>query len=185
MLPSWLAVIAGSSPAIVGLAVLAGSLGIPVPSLAGVVLAGALLAQGGGGLAGAGACFAAGLAGAAIGDVVWFSAGRRFGGRVLGLLCRLSLSRDTCVTNTAALFARRGVAILLFARFVPGLSVVSAPLAGASGVSLRRFLTYAETGASVWVLFGLGIGNAFAGRSWMCSGCWSGSGSTWWEPRRP
>ena len=164
MLPSWLAAMAESGPAIVGVAVLAGSLGVPVPSLAAVVFAGAVLAQTGGGFAAAAACFAAGLAGAVIGDLVWFSAGRRYGGNVLGLLCRLSLSRDTCVTNTAALFARRGVTILLFARFVPGLSVVSAPLAGASGVSLRRFLAYAETGASLWVLCGLGIGYAFAGQ---------------------
>ena len=40
--------------------------------------------------------------------------------------------------------------------------MVSAPLAGASGVGLRRFLAYAETGASVWVLCGLGVGYAFA-----------------------
>jgi rhodanese-related sulfurtransferase len=99
-----------------------------------------------------------------IGDLVWFSAGLRYGGNVLGLLCRLSLSRDTCVSNTAALFARRGVAILLVARFVPGLSVLSAPLAAASGVSLRRFLAYAETGAAIWLICGLGIGYAFAGQ---------------------
>ena len=161
-MPSWSAAIAGNSPAIVGVAVLAGSLGIPVPSLAAVVLAGALLAHGGGGPAEAFACFAAGLAGAVTGDLVWFSAGRRYGGRVLGALCRLSLSRDTCVTNTAALFARRGVAILLLARFVPGLSVVSAPLAGTTGVSLRRFLAYAESGATLWLLCGLGTGYLFA-----------------------
>ncbi len=163
-MPTWAATIAGNTPAIVGASVLAGSLGIPVPSLAAVVFAGALLAQSGSGLAEAFTCFAAGLIGAIAGDLVWFLAGRRYGGRVLGALCRLSLSRDTCMTNTAALFARRGVAILLFARFVPGLSVVSAPLAGTTGVSLRRFLAYAETGASVWVLFGLGIGYVFAGQ---------------------
>ena len=143
---------------------LAGSLGVPVPSLAAVILAGALLAQSGSGLVEAFTCFAAGLTGAVIGDLVWFLAGKRYGGRVLGALCRLSLSRDTCITNTAALFARRGVAILLFARFVPGLSVVSAPLAGTTGVSLRRFLAYAETGASLWVLCGLGVGYVFAGQ---------------------
>ena len=104
------------------------------------------------------------LAGAVIGDVVWYSAGRRYGGSVLSMLCRLSLSRDTCVSNTAALFARRGAAVLLFARFVPGLSVVSAPLAAVSGVSLPRFLAYAETGAAVWLLSGLALGYAFAGQ---------------------
>jgi membrane protein DedA with SNARE-associated domain/rhodanese-related sulfurtransferase len=144
--------------------VLAGSLGVPVPSLAAVMFAGAMLAHTGGTFADGAACFGAGLAGAVIGDTVWFSAGRRYGDGVLALLCRLSLSRDSCVTNTAALFARWGVAVLLVARFVPGLSVVSAPLAGASGVSLRRFLAFAEMGASVWVLAGLGLGYAFAGQ---------------------
>ena len=164
MVPSWITAGAGSGPAIVGLTVLAGSLGIPVPSLAAVIFAGAVLAQNGGGAAGAAAYFGAGLAGAATGDAVWFLAGRRYGGRVLALLCRLSLSRDTCIANTAALFARRGVAILLFARFLPGLSVVSAPLAAVSGVSMRRFLAYAEAGAAVWVLCGLGAGYLFAGQ---------------------
>ena len=158
----WSAALARNSPALVGAAVLAGSLGIPVPSLAAVALTGAVLAQSGSGPAEAFACFAAGLAGAVIGDLVWFSAGRGYGGRVLGTLCRLSLSRDTCVSNTAALFARRGVAILLFARFLPGLSVVSAPLAGTTGVSLGRFLAYAEAGASLWMLCGLGIEYVFS-----------------------
>ncbi len=161
---SWLAAAVGSGFVMVWAAVLAGSLGIPVPSLAAVVFAGAVLAHSHGGLADAAGYFAAGLAGAVIGDLVWFSAGVRYGGSVLGLLCRMSLSRDTCVTNTAAMFARRGVTILLFARFVPGLSVVSAPVAAASGVSLRRFLMYAETGASIWMICGLGIGYVLAGQ---------------------
>ena len=164
MVASWWAAFAGSGAAIVGASVLAGSLGIPVPALAAIIFAGAWLAQGNGGLAAAAACFAAGLAGAVIGDLVWFSAGRRYGGSVLRALCRLSLSRDTCVSNTAALFARRGAAVLLFARFVPGLSVVSAPLAAVSGLSLPRFLAYAETGASVWLICGLALGYVFAGQ---------------------
>jgi membrane protein DedA with SNARE-associated domain/rhodanese-related sulfurtransferase len=164
MMPSWLATSAASIPAIVGSAVLAGALGIPIPSLAAVVFAGALLAQTGGGPLGFAASLAAGLVGAGVGDLVWFFAGRWYGGSVLGFLCRLSLSRDTCVTNTAAMFARRGVPILLFARFVPGLSVLSVPLAAVSGVSVLRFLAYAEIGALLWVLCGLGIGYVFAGQ---------------------
>ena len=84
--------------------------------------------------------FAAAMAGAVLGDMAWFFAGRRYGGSVLGLICRLSLSRDTCVRRTADAFSRRGVKVLLFARFLPGLSVISAPLAGISGISLVRFV---------------------------------------------
>ncbi len=159
---AWPMAWAANGPAIAFVGVLLGSLGIPVPSLAALVFVGSLVAQQGGGPVAGAACFTAAMAGAVIGDVAWFSAGRRHGDRVLGFLCRLSLSRDTCVSKTAATFSRRGLAILLLARFIPGLSVVSAPLAGTSGVALPRFVAYAETGAALWVGCGLAAGYVFA-----------------------
>lgn len=52
--------------------------------------------------------------------------------------------------------------MLLVARFVPGLSVVSAPLAGAAGVPLGRFAAFAETGAALWIACYLAVGWWFA-----------------------
>ena len=142
--------------------VLAGSLGVPIPTFAAIIYLGSLLAERHGTVAVAAVTFAAAMAAAVLGDVAWFFAGRRYGGKVLGLICKLSLSRDTCVRNTTTAFARRGIKILLFARFVPGLSVISAPLAGIAGISLGRFVEFAETGAALWVAVGLGIGFFFA-----------------------
>lgn len=142
--------------------VLAGSLGVPIPTFAAVIFVGSLLATRHGSVEAGGVIYAAAMGGAILGDTAWFLAGRRYGTSVLGLICRLSLSRDSCVRRTADVFARRGVKILLFARFIPGLSVISAPLAGISGVSLLRFIAYAETGAALWIGTGLALGLFFA-----------------------
>ena len=151
-----------TGPLIAFASVSAGSLGIPIPTFAAVIFVGSLLATGHGSIETGALVFTAAMAGAVLGDVAWFFAGRRYGASVLGLICRLSLSRDSCVRRTADAFGRRGVKILLFARFLPGLSVVSAPLAGISGVSLLRFVIYAETGAAIWIGAGLALGLCFA-----------------------
>ena len=162
MLPSSAADLTTTGPLIAFVSVLAGSLGIPVPTLAAIIFVGSLLATRHGSVETGAAVFAAAMAGAVLGDVAWFFAGRRYGSSVLGLICRLSLSRDSCVRRTADAFKRHGVKILLFARFLPGLSVISAPLAGISGVSLARFVIYAETGAAIWIGTGLALGLCFA-----------------------
>ncbi len=151
-----------TAPLIAFASVLAGSLGIPIPTLAAVIVLGSLLATQHGSLVAAAGVFAAAMVGAVIGDAVWFMAGRRYGNRMLSLICRLSLSRDSCVRRTADVFSRYGIRILLFDRFVPGLSVISAPLAGIAGVSLQRFLAFAETGAALWIIAGLALGYVFA-----------------------
>ncbi len=154
--------LATTAPLIAFASVLAGSLGVPVPTFAAIIFVGSLLATRHGSVETGAFVFAAAMAGAVLGDVAWFFAGRRYGGSVLGLICRLSLSRDSCVRRTADAFSRRGVKVLLFARFLPGLSVISAPLAGISGVSLVQFVTYAETGAAIWIGVGLALGLGLA-----------------------
>src|SRR5262249_17982197 len=46
--------------------------------------------------------------GTVIGNAVWFAAGRRYGHRVLGFLCRFSVIADTCVARTEKSFGRWG-----------------------------------------------------------------------------
>jgi len=84
-------------------------------------------------------------------DVSWFLFGRRYGHFVLRLLCRFSLESSTCVRRTHDSFGRRGAYTLLFAKFVPGLSVVAPPVAGQTGMSLRRFLIFDTGGSIAWV----------------------------------
>jgi membrane protein DedA with SNARE-associated domain/rhodanese-related sulfurtransferase len=150
-------------PALVFANVLAASLGLPVPAMPCLVLFGAMAAMH---PASVGSQLASVLILAIfatlIGDSVWYLAGRIYGGNTLKTLCKLSLSRDTCVKKTERFFGRWGVRVLAVAKFVPGLSIVSIPMAGAMGTTYRMFLTYDAIGAALWSGTGLVIGAMFA-----------------------
>ena len=96
-----------------------------------------------------------------IGSVPWYYAGRRHGYRVLKLVCRVTLSPDSCVRRTESAFERYGVASLVVAKFIPGFSWVAAPLAGALRVGLPSFLIYSGAGALLWAGSGLVAGLLF------------------------
>ncbi|CAD6556317.1 hypothetical protein LMG27952_06057 [Paraburkholderia hiiakae] len=155
--------IAQYGPALVFINVLAGSLGLPVPAMPALVLFGAMAAMHPGSI-GQQVAPVLGLSIFAmlIGDSVWFMAGRLYGGNTLKTLCKLSLSRDTCVKKTERFFGRWGVRVLAIAKFVPGLSLVSVPLAGAMGVPYRQFVGFDGIGAALWSGTGLLIGVMFA-----------------------
>src|SRR5262245_57802031 len=57
-----------------------------------------------------------------IGDAVWYQAGRWRGHRVMKLLCRISLSPDTCVRQSESILSRWGGSSLIAAKFLPGVS---------------------------------------------------------------
>ncbi len=155
--------IAQYGPALVFLNVLAGALGLPVPAMPALVLFGAMAAMHPGSI-GQQVAPVLGLSVLAmlIGDSVWFMAGRLYGGNTLKTLCKLSLSRDTCVKKTERFFGRWGVRVLAVAKFVPGLSLVSVPLAGAMGTPYRQFVGFDGIGAALWSGTGLLIGVLFA-----------------------
>lgn len=145
------------------LCVTAASLGMPVPTLPALIYAGSMAALAPqSGLALGALSFGGAVAGGLIGDSIWYAAGRRHGFRVLRLLCRLSLSQDSCVRRTESFFARRGIRILLVARFVPGLSVVSVPMSGVAAVPFSRFALHDLFGVMLWVGAGLLAGYLFA-----------------------
>ena len=99
-----------------------------------------------------------------VGDFAWFWAGRRYGYGVLKLLCRISLSPDSCVRQTEATYERRGAATLVVAKFLPGLATVAPPVAGALGLSTSSFLLYNGAGAALWSGTGLILGLVFHGQ---------------------
>src|SRR3954470_19533369 len=72
-------------------------LGVPVPLVPTALFAGARVTQG---EANAIALVLIMTLGTLAGNSVWYGAGRAFGGRVMRLLCRISLSPDTCVGRT-------------------------------------------------------------------------------------
>lgn len=86
-----------------------------------------------------------------LGDWLWFELGRRRGGKVINFLCRISLSKDSCVRRTQVLSARHADWSLLYSKWVPGVSHLSPPLAGHSGMNLVRFGVFNSIGTFVWV----------------------------------
>ena len=128
--------------------VLAETLGLPIPSVPLLITVGAL--AGGGDMSlllGIGI----GVSAAFLGDFFWFFLGRRLGGRVLSKICRISLEPDSCVRRTENIFARFGARALMVTKFFPGLSAVSTPLAGTTGMRFMRFVFFDGVGILLWV----------------------------------
>ena len=143
---------------VVFIASFAARLGLPVPAAAVLVVTGALLAAGD--VSVIGVVLAAVVANL-LGDGAWFYAGRRFGYRFMRLLCRISLSPDSCVRRGESLITDWGGMSLVAAKFVPGVSVVAPPMAGALGMSVRRFIGFDVGAALIWTGLFLGLGWAF------------------------
>ena len=92
------------------------------------------------------------VVGSVLGNAIWFALGRKYGSRVLTRLCKLSLSPQSCVTKTGAAFGRWGGSLLVIGRFIPGVSLVAPPIAGALGMTWWRFLWLSALGAALWAL---------------------------------
>jgi len=96
-----------------------------------------------------------------ISDSAWYFLGKNFGGRVLNVLCRFSLEAATCVERTHGTVGKRGAFTLLFAKFVPGLSTVAAPIVGQLGVPYFTFVVYDMVGSLLWCAAWLLAGRFF------------------------
>ena len=141
--------------------VLTEQLGVPIPAMPLLLAAGAL--------AGTGhlnflACLLFAVLGALTSDSVWFQLGRHKGIKVLQLLCRISLEPDSCVRRTEGIFSKQGARSLLVAKFIPGLGLVTPPLAGIFRMRFRRFLLFDALGSALWAGAFLTLGYAFAGQ---------------------
>lgn len=142
-------------------AALVEQVGVPIPAIPLLVIAGAAAANGQLPLTGV---VLAALAGCLLPDLLWYWTGRRFGTRMMHGLCKLSLSPDSCIHQSELHFERWRGRSLLFAKFVPGLSTVAPPLVGALGLRLRAFLLLDTIGALLWSGIGVGLGWLFAGQ---------------------
>jgi membrane protein DedA with SNARE-associated domain/rhodanese-related sulfurtransferase len=136
----------------------AARVGAPVPAAPLLVAAGAL---GHSAQVPLGSLAAASILANLAGDAVWFVAGKHWGHRVLRVVCRVSLSPDSCVQQSENLILRWGGPSLIAAKFVPGVSIVAAPMAGALGMSWPRFIGYALLAGAAWTLVFLGAGVVF------------------------
>jgi membrane protein DedA with SNARE-associated domain/rhodanese-related sulfurtransferase len=143
---------------VVLLNVLLDQIGLPVPAVPTLIIAGAFAASGQLSL---GELFVGSVAACLIADSGWYWVGQKYGIRVLKTLCRISLEPDSCVSQTQTRFERWGVNSLVIAKFVPGLAIIAPPLAGAMRIGWPRFLVLSTLSAALWAGFALLAGVLF------------------------
>ncbi len=143
---------------LVGLNVLLQQIGLPIPAVPTMIVAGALAAAS---RLSAPGVFTLAVLASVVADLLWYWAGRRYGYRVLKLLCRVSLSPDTCVRQTEGIFERYGFFSVVVSKFIPGFSTVAPPIAGALDMRLPSFLGAAFASAALWVGAAMGAGWLF------------------------
>jgi membrane protein DedA with SNARE-associated domain/rhodanese-related sulfurtransferase len=122
-----------------------------------LIIAGAL-AEDNGHLLGLTGLYLAAIAACAIADLTWYLAGRRYGGAVMGIFCRISLTPDVCISQAHRKFERWGSNALIIAKFIPGLAMIAPPIAGATRMHPLRFGISTLIGGCLWAGAALGAG---------------------------
>jgi membrane protein DedA with SNARE-associated domain/rhodanese-related sulfurtransferase len=152
---NWLGVVEHHGYAVTAVMLFVAACGLPLPLSVVLVTAGA--AAHGGSLSLGLVILCAGTAGLA-GDTVMYFGGRYTGWWLLAGICRFSMNPENCIFGSANSFYKRGPKTLMFAKFVPGLATVAAPLAGSLNMRLGRFLRLDSVGVfgyvTVWTLVG-------------------------------
>lgn len=138
--------------------VLLEQIGLPIPAFPVLIIAGALSVNSG---ANWPLYLVAAVLACLISDYFWFRAGKYYGKRILRLLCKISLSPDSCVSQTEDNFTRWGAKSLVVAKFIPGFNTIAPPLAGAMGTTTARFIWLSIAGGLLWVGVGMGLGAWF------------------------
>lgn len=122
--------------------------GLPLPAMPMLIAAGALAGEGKLRLHTA---IEIAFAAAILGNLLWYQIGRMRGKSVPALLCRMSITPESCIRRTTDLFSRHGSKSLLIAKFIPGLNLMAAPMSGAFRMALPGFLLYNGIGTLLWV----------------------------------
>ncbi len=144
--------------------------GVPVPGET-ILLAGAALAQFG--QLSLPRVILTAMAAAVIGDNLGFLVGR-LGGRQLAVRHGWKIGLTPArLQEFDRFFARYGAQAVFMARFVTGLRVFGAVLAGASGFEWRAFLLYNALGAAAWSCAVAAVGYSLA-YSWETVERWTG-----------
>lgn len=143
---------------IVAANVLLEQIGLPVPAVPTLIVAGAIAADGELPLP---SLFVSSVIACLAADCGWYLVGERYGIRVLKALCKISLEPDSCVSQTQSRFERWGVNSLLIAKFIPGLAIIAPPMAGAMRIGWLRFVGLSTCSSVLWVGAGLTAGVVF------------------------
>ncbi|MFT4111744.1 VTT domain-containing protein [Silvibacterium sp.] len=124
-------------------------LGVPIPSVPVLLTAGTLTATHKLNLP---LVLVSVMLGSLVSDSLWYLMGKKYGGAVVKLLCRLSMESSTCVRKTENYFTKHGPAALLVAKFIPGLGSVAAPIAGQTSMPYSSFVIFDCAGILIWAL---------------------------------
>jgi membrane protein DedA with SNARE-associated domain/rhodanese-related sulfurtransferase len=156
---SWISDLAQHGYSILFAAVFLEAVGLPIPAALALLIAGGASARGAlHGPYALGGAFLAMLAA----DTLMFVMGRYAGWWLLGLLCRISLNPESCILRSADSFYRRGRALLVVAKFIPGINTMAPPLAGCMNMSLLQFLALDLAGAALYTGAYFGVGFIFS-----------------------
>ena len=128
--------------------VLAEALGLPAPAALALIAGGAGAASGTLSLP---AVLGVALTAMMLGDVALYVLGRYMGWGLLGFLCALSATPETCILRSAESFYKRGKTTLMVAKFIPGVNTMAPPLAGSMKMRPQQFLRLDLAGASLYV----------------------------------
>lgn len=171
--------------------VFAESAGVPLPGETALIAAGLLTRSGQLALP---AVIAVAAVAAMLGDNLGYWVGRHGGRRLLERDGWMARHRRKALTRGDAFFVKHGAKTVFFGRWVSGVRIVAAVLAGASHMRWRTFALYNAAGAVAWsatvagiaalvgpvgaaVIYGAGIVAAGAGAA-------LAGGRTWWRRRQ-
>ncbi|MDE1163609.1 MAG: VTT domain-containing protein [Acidobacteriaceae bacterium] len=143
------------------LAVFCEQLCLPVPAALALMSAGALAAQGDHHLNIA-LVLAGSILASLCADGIWFWMGRRWGSRIIRVLCSFTADPRRTRQRARATFDQWGTRLLVVAKFLPGINGVSPPLAGVEGITVSSFALYDGLGAALWAGAYILLGFLFA-----------------------
>jgi membrane protein DedA with SNARE-associated domain len=145
--------------AIIFASVLLESLGLPIPAFPFLLAAGAASTLGSMKLS---IVLLTAVIGMLIGDTVLYILGRLSGWWILGFLCKVSASPETCILRSAESFYRRGRITLVVAKFIPGINTMAPPLAGSLRMRIQQFLALDLLGSLLYIVPFLALGYFFS-----------------------
>ena len=123
------------------------SAGIPVPGETALITAGVLASDGHLAIV---PVIVLGAAGAIIGDNIGYLLGRRLGRRLLEREGRFQTARGRALASTERFFARHGAKAVFLGRWITGLRIWAAWLAGATHMPWRTFAVWNAAGGIAW-----------------------------------
>ena len=102
-----------------------------------------------------------GFVGAVVGDNIWYYIGRHGGTHFIDNYGKFFLLTKKRVSKAQKYFDTHGAKTIFFSRFIFGTRISSAVLAGALGMSRKKFLRSNVAGAGLWACLTVGLGYFF------------------------